>query len=122
MSVITKRKSWINKKRRISFKIKKNLVYPRLIIFRSNKNIFTQLIDNESNNIICSSSSLDKSLSKDISKAKNKTDISSIVAKDLAVKLKTNKINSIVFDRSGYKYHGRVKAIAETLRENGISL
>ena len=122
MSVISKREKWISKKKRISFKIRKKLQHPRLVVFRSNKNIFLQLVDNISNNTICSSSSIDKNLVKDISKAKNKTDISKIVAEDLANKLKSSKVDTIVFDRNGYKFHGRVKTIADTLRKNGISL
>ena len=122
MSIISKREKWINKKKRISFKIRKKLQHPRLIVFRSNKNIFLQLIDNTSNNVICSSSSIDKSIVKDVSKAKNKMDMSRIVAEDLANKLKSNKLDTIVFDRNGYRFHGRVKIVADTLRKNGISL
>ena len=122
MSVISKRKKWINKKKRISFKIRKKLQYPRLVVFRSNKNIFLQLVDNISNDTICSSSSIDKNLVKNISKAKNKTDMSKIVAKNLADKLKSSKVDTIVFDRNGYRFHGRVKIVADTLRKSGISL
>ena len=122
MSVISKRKKWINKKNRISFKIRKRIQYPRLVVFRSNRNIFLQLVDNISNNTICSSSSIDKKLVKNISKAENKIDMSRIVAEDLASKLKSNKLDTIVFDRNGYRYHGRVKAVADTLRKNGITL
>tara|TARA_B100002052_G_scaffold63084_3_gene56202 strand:+ start:140 stop:508 length:369 start_codon:yes stop_codon:yes gene_type:complete len=122
MSVISKRKKWINKKKRISFKIRKRIQHPRLVVFRSNRNIFLQLVDNISNNTICSSSSIDKKLVKSISKAENKIDMSRIVAEDLASKLKSNKLDTIVFDRNGYRYHGRVKAVADTLRKNGITL
>ena len=96
MSVISKREKWVNKKKRISFKIRKKLQHPRLVVFRSNKNIFVQLVDNISNHTICSSSSIDKSLVKNISKAKNKTDMSKIVAEDLANKLKASKVDTIV--------------------------
>ena len=74
------------------------------------------------NSTICSSSSLDKSIAKEIAKSKNKIDISNIVANDLSKKLKTKKIDQVVFDRSGYRFHGRVKAIADTLRDNGIKI
>ena len=122
MSVISKREKWINKKKRISFKIRKKIQHPRLVVFRSNKNIFLQLVDNISNNTICSSSSIDKNLVKNISKAKNKTDMSKIVAENLADKLKSSKVDTIVFDRNGYRFHGRVKIVADTLRKSGISL
>ena len=122
MSVITKRNQWKNKQSRISYKINKTLQYPKIIVFRSNKNISIQLIDNNTKSTICSSSSLDKGISKEISKSKNKIDMSNIVAKDLSVKIKSKKIDKVVFDRSGYRFHGRVKAIADTLKENGIKI
>ena len=122
MSVISKRKKWQNKKSRISYKVNNVLKVPKVIIFRSNKNISVQLIDNKSNSTICSSSSLDKDISGLISKGTNKTDISKIVAENMSKKLKSKKIDKIVFDRSGYRFHGRVKVIADTLKENGISI
>ena len=122
MSVITKRNQWKNNKSRISYKINKSLKCPKVIVFRSNKNISIQVIDNKTNSTICSSSSLDKDISKDISKSKNKTDMSRIVAQNISKKIKSKKIDSLVFDRSGYRFHGRVKIIAETLKENGISI
>ena len=122
MSVITKRNQWKNKQSRISYKINQSLKYPKVVIFRSNKNISVQLMDNITKLTICSSSSLDKSISKEISKSKNKIDMSNIVAKDLSIKIKSNKIDKVVFDRSGYRFHGRVKAIADTLIENGIKI
>ena len=122
MSVITKRNKWKNKKSRVSYKINRSLKYPKIIIFRSNKNISVQVIDHKSNSTICSSSSLDKDISKDISKSKNKTDMSKIVANEISKKIKSKKIDKVVFDRSGYRFHGRVKVIAQTLKENGISI
>tara|TARA_X000001036_G_scaffold365097_1_gene349474 strand:- start:235 stop:603 length:369 start_codon:yes stop_codon:yes gene_type:complete len=122
MSVITKRNQWKNKQSRVSYKINKTLKYPKVIVFRSNKNISAQLIDNNTKLTICSSSSLDKNISKEISKSNNKIDMSNIVAKDLSSKIKSQKIDKVVFDRSGYRFHGRVKAIADTLKENGIKI
>ena len=122
MSVISKRKKWQDKKSRISYKVNNVLKVPKVIIFRSNKNISVQLIDNKSNSTICSSSSLDKDISGLISKGTNKTDISKIVAENMSKKLKSKKIDKIVSDRSGYRFHGRVKVIADTLKENGISI
>ncbi len=122
MAFLSRRDRWKNKKNRISYNIREKSTHPRIIIFRSNKNIFVQLMDDFQNKTVCSSSSIDKSLSKEISKSKNKMEMSKIVAEDLANKLKTNKIDRVVFDRNGYRYHGRVKLVADTLRENGISL
>ncbi len=122
MTVISKKEKWIKKKKRLSYKVKMKAKSPNLIIFRSNKNISLQVLDNLNHNTICSSSSLDKGINKEIVKAKNKQDMSKIVATDLAKKLKKQKIKAIVFNRSGYRYHGRVKVVADTLRENGIIL
>ena len=122
MSVITKRNQWKNKQNRISYKINQTLKYPKVVVFRSNKNISVQLIDNNTKLTICSSSSLDKSISKEILKSNNKIDMSNIVAKDLSSKIKSQKIDKVVFDRSGYRFHGRVKAVADTLKENGIKI
>ncbi len=122
MTFLSKRDKWKNKKSRISYNIKEKSIHPRVIVFRSNKNIFVQLMDDSQNKTLCSSSSIDKSLSKEIKKSKSKMEMSKIVGEDLAGKLKTNKIDKVVFDRNGYRYHGRVKLLADTLRENGISL
>jgi len=122
MTFLSKRTKWENKKNRISYNIKKKSKYPRLIVFRSNKNIFIQLLDDLENKTICSSSSIDKKISKEILKSKNKMDMSRIVAENLVDKLKTNNISKVVFDRNGYRYHGRVKLIADTLRDKGIAV
>ena len=122
MTVISKNKKWEKKKKRLSYKLNMKAQHPSLVIYRSNRNICLQILDNVTNNTICSSSRLDKIISKEISKADNKVDMSRIVATHLVKKLKAQKIDNIVFNRSGYKYHGRIKAIADTLRKNGIIL
>ena len=110
----------IRKRFRVSNKVKK--VAPkdrfRLCISRSSKNISAQIIDDVKNITLLSSSSIEKDV-KSMDKI-NKTDISKIVAEKLAKKAVEKKITKIYFDRGVYKYHGRVKAFAETLRENGM--
>ena len=108
------------KKYRITNKVKK-VSSPdrfRLSISRSSKNISAQIIDDVKNITLLSSSSIEKDV-KAMSKV-NKTDISIIVAEKLAKKAVEKKITKIYFDRGVYKYHGRVKAFAETLRKNGM--
>ena len=90
----------------------------RLSISRSSKNISAQIIDDVKNITLFSSSSTEKEI-KSMNKV-NKTDISKIVAEKLAKKAVDKKITKIYFDRGIYKYHGRVKAFAETLRRNGM--
>ena len=122
MTFLNKRTRWVNKKKRISYKVKQKANFPRVIVFKSNKNIYVQLLDMDSSKTICSSSSIDNDLSKNIEKKKNKIDMSKIVAENLYEKMKKNNIKQVVFDRNGYRYHGRVKMVADTLREKGISL
>ena len=108
------------KKYRIRNKLKKfaNQDRFRLSVSRSNINISAQIIDDKNNITVVSASSKDKSI-KTIS-VKNKTELSEVVAKNLAQKATEKKITRIYFDRGVYKYHGRVKAFAETLRKNGM--
>ena len=93
---------------------------PRLVVFRSNKNIYAQLVDDLNHRTLLTASTLTKDIQDDISKAKNKVEKSAIVGKYLAQSAKDKKIAQIVFDRAGYLYHGRVKALAEGAREGGL--
>ena len=107
------------KKFRIRNKIKKVSGSDRfrLSIFRSAKNISAQIFDDEKNITLLSVSSIEK----DIKAMKsNKADLSKIVAEKMAKKAQEKKIKKIYFDRGKYKYHGRVKLFAETLRKNGL--
>ena len=108
------------KKFRVSNKLKK-VSSPerfRLSISRSSKNISAQIIDDVKNITLLSASSVEKDI-KEMNKA-NKTELSKIVAEKLAKKANEKKITKIYFDRGVYKYHGRIKIFAETLRKNGM--
>ena len=96
--------------------------YPRLVVYRSNANIYAQLVDDEKNITVLSASSIDKSLKQSIDKASNKIEKSKIVGESLAEKIKNAKIEKIIFDRNGYKYHGRVKALTEAIRSAEITI
>ena len=89
----------------------------RLSVSRSAKNISAQIIDDVKNITLVSASSIDKEI-KD--QKKNKSELSTIVAEILAKKANEKNIKKIYFDRGIYKYHGRVKIFAETLRKNGM--
>ena len=108
------------KKFRISNKVKKvaSVERYRLTVARSSKNISAQIIDDVNNVTLISASSIEKDI-KSMNKT-NKTDLSKIVAEKLAKKAQEKKITKIYFDRGIYKYHGRVKAFADTLRKNGM--
>ena len=90
---------------------------PRLNVFRSNANITAQIIDDEKGVTLVSASSLEKEL-----KIKNggNVEAAKIVGAEIAKRAKKAKITEVVFDRGGYLYHGRVKALAEAARENGL--
>ena len=108
------------KKFRVSNKVKKVASNDRfrLCISRSSKNISAQIVDDNKRITLISASSVEKDI-KSISKV-NKTELSKIVAEKLAKKAQEKKITKIFFDRGIYKYHGRVKVFAETLRKNGM--
>ncbi len=110
----------IRKRFRVSNKLKRVASKDRfrLCISRSTKNISAQIIDDSKNMTLLSASSVEKDI-KSGSKV-NKTELSKIVAEKLAKKAQQKKITKIFFDRGVYKYHGRVKIFAETLRKNGL--
>ena len=110
------------RKRRIRSKINGTAKKPRLTVERTNKYSYIQLIDDESQVTLMSSN--DVKIRKELKKTEKLTKIESAIraTKELLVKMKKAKIMMVVFDRGQYKYHGRVKAIAETLRNSGIKV
>ena len=108
------------KRFRVSNKVKRvsSVDRFRLSISRSSKNISAQIIDDSKKITVISASSIEKDL-KSSSKV-NKSELSKIVAEKLAKKAQEKKITKIYFDRGIYKYHGRIKVFAETLRKNGM--
>lgn len=117
---ITKKINWLKKRNRVKNSLGVRGTYPRLVVYRSNVHIYAQLVDDNENKTLLSSSSNDKDLQASVKKADSKIEVSTLVGKALGGKLKKEKISNIVFDRNGYKYHGRVKALAEAVREAGI--
>ena len=93
---------------------------PRLTVYLSLINVYSQIIDDTEGKTLVSVSSLTKEIAEDIKGAKGKTSKSKIVGNFLAKKELENNINTVVFDRNGYRYHGRVQAIAEGAREGGL--
>ncbi len=106
-----------NKMRKIRHeRIRKQIIgtkdIPRLNVYRSNNNIYAQIIDDEKGVTLAEASSM---------KMKgNNTEIAAKVGEDIAKEAKKAKITKVVFDRGGYLYHGRVKALADAARENGL--
>ena len=110
-------KNVVRKRRhaRVRSKVSGTVECPRLNVFRSNNQIFAQIIDDVNGTTLVSSSSVEL-------KIKNGGNIegAALVGKDIAEKAQKAKIKKVVFDRGGYLYHGRVKALAEAARENGL--
>ena len=106
-----------NRHARVREKISGTANVPRLSVFRSNQNIFAQIIDDEAHVTLVSASSIDKEL-----KLENGSNIEAAtkVGELIAKRAKKAKITKVTFDRGGYLYHGRVKALAEAARENGL--
>ena len=105
------------RRKNIRYKIRKKITgsaeRPRLSVFRSNKAIYAQIIDDLAGHTLASASSKDVAGTTNVEKAKS-------VGKALAEKAKANGVGSVVFDRGGYLFHGRVKALAEGAREGGL--
>jgi len=115
MSRLTTREARERRHRRIRGKVAGTPERPRLAVFRSNRGIFAQLIDDENRVTLAAASWLQlKSFSG------NKTDQAAEVGKQLAAAAKEAGVSSCVFDRGGYLYHGRVKALADGAREGGL--
>ena len=117
---LTKKINWLKKRNRVKNSLGVRGTYPRLVVYRSNVHIYAQLVDDNESKTLFSSSSNDKDLQVSVKKADSKIEASTLVGKALGDKLKKDKIKNIIFDRNGYKYHGRVKALAEAVREAGI--
>ncbi|MBI3133579.1 MAG: 50S ribosomal protein L18 [Bacteroidetes bacterium] len=112
--------SKVEKRAKIKRRIRKNIFgtteQPRLSVFRSNKEIYAQIIDDVKGvTLVASSSYKNKSV-----EGKNKSEQAAIVGKELAEKAVKAGVSAVVFDRNGYQYHGRVKSLADGAREAGL--
>jgi len=103
-------------KRRVRGKISGSSELPRLSVYKSNKEIYAQLIDDNSGKTLASASSREKGVDAN----GTKTEVSAAVGKAIAAKAIAAGIESIVFDRNGFVYHGRIKALADGAREGGL--
>ena len=116
----TKKFLFDKRKLRNRLSIKKNIGNKlRLSVFRSNKHIYCQIIDDVKQITLCSSSTLDPEVKKDL-KSSGTIDAAEKVGKDIAAKAKKIGFEKVVFDRGGYLYHGRVRSLAEGARSSGL--
>lgn len=111
--IISRNNKRLHRKKRVRAKINGTAICPRLSIFRSLKNIYVQLINDEKGITLASVSSSVLGIKPNMEGAVK-------VGKEMAGKCKELKISEIVFDRSGYRYHGRIKALADEMRKEGL--
>ncbi|MDR2292147.1 MAG: 50S ribosomal protein L18 [Prevotellaceae bacterium] len=111
------------RRQRIKYRIRKRISgtaeRPRMSVYRSNKQIYVQIIDDLKNITLVAASSTEKSIAEQ-AKGKTGVEVAKEVGKLVAQKAKEKGIETIVFDRNGYLYHGRVKSLAESARESGL--
>ena len=118
--MVTKKSLFEKRKLRNRLSIKKSIGEKlRLSVYRSNKHIYCQIIDDNKQITLCSSSTLDPVIKKDI-KSSGTIDAAEKVGKDIAEKAKNKGLQIVVFDRGGYLYHGRIKSLADGARSNGL--
>ncbi len=108
------------KRKRIRKKVAGTGQRPRLAVYRSAKNIYAQLVDDATRVTLAGVSTLTPDLVDGVQKTDSKIDAAKLVGKAIAEKAKGLKIESVVFDRGGYLFHGRVKAVADGARESGL--
>lgn len=116
----TKKNSRLRAKVKIRKRVFGTAEKPRFSVYRSLSNIYGQLIDDTTGVTLVSASSLDKEIEADVKKAGSKVERSKLVGILLAKRAVEKNIKAVVFDRNGFLYHGRVKAVAEGAREGGL--
>ena len=113
----------IERRRRIHYRIRKHVngtaERPRMVVFRSNKQIYVQVVDDERGVTLAAAASNDKALVAEC-KGKNGIDAAAVVGKAIAARAQEKGITTVSFDRGGYLYHGRVKRLADAAREGGL--
>lgn len=111
----------LRRKRSIRKKINGTGTRPRLTIFKSSYHIYAQVINDETGVTLASASTLDKEIKSLINAEMTKIEKSKLIGKKIAERAISNNINSVAFDRNGYIYHGRIKALADSAREAGLN-
>ena len=115
MAVKTKQQARLRRHRRVRSKVVGSAERPRLAVYRSNRGIAAQVIDDAAGRTLAAASSQDKSLAKT-----KRAESAAAVGKLVAERAKDAGVATVVFDRGGYLYHGRVKALADAARQNGL--
>ena len=114
-----KKSSRLRRARRARAKIRE-LAVNRLTIFRTPKHMYAQVIAPDGSQVIASASTVEKAVSAQLDGASGNSNAAAVVGKAIAERAKAAGVESVAFDRAGFKYHGRVKALADAARENGL--
>ena len=114
MAKETRRHRRILRHARVRAKIAGSALKPRLVVFRSNKHLYVQLIDDETHRVLAAASDLE------IKTKKKGVELAKAIAQTMAEKVKKHEVKKIVFDRGGYTYSGQIKVLADELRAQGI--
>ncbi|MBL8146095.1 MAG: 50S ribosomal protein L18 [Anaerolineae bacterium] len=117
--MIKKREQRERRHRRVRARVMGTAERPRLNVFRSLSNIYAQVIDDKAGNTLVSASTVDREIAKQV-EGKSKIESAKIVGQALAERAKAAGISQVVFDRGGYRYHGRIAALAEGARAGGL--
>lgn len=116
MTKLGRKQLRVRRHKRIRARVEGNSGRPRLAVFRSNKHLYVQLINDETGKVLAQVSDLKEKTKK------TGIELAKQLGKDIAEKAKAQKVEAVVFDRGGYKYHGNIKALAEEVRQQGIRL
>ncbi|MGA6927091.1 MAG: 50S ribosomal protein L18 [Desulfosarcina sp.] len=114
-----KKKSWLKRKKRISKRIISTVERPRLTVFRSARHIYCQIVDDDTGRTLTAASSNEKTV-KDQPKFESKIATAVFTGKLLAQRARDKGVKKVVFDRNGFLYHGRIKALSDGAREAGL--
>jgi len=120
MSKLNSRDARVVRHARIRNKVSGSIVRPRLCVFRSSEHIYAQVIDDSAGNTLVSASTLDAEVKTALTETKSKTGQATVVGEHVAKRALAKGITTVVFDRGGNKYHGRVKALADGARAAGL--
>jgi large subunit ribosomal protein L18 len=120
MAMMRSANSRDKRKRRVRKKVKGTSASPRLSVFRSSKNIYAQIIDDTVSKTLIDASSLSKGISEDVRKKGGNREGAALIGKLIAERALKSGIKKVVFDRNGFLYHGRIKALADAAREGGL--
>lgn len=113
------RKARVRRHRRVRANLSGTAECPRLNVFRSLSHIYAQVIDDEQGNTLAAASTIDREARAQV-EGKSKTEAAKVVGRLVAARAQAAGVKRVVFDRGGYKYHGRVRALAEAAREAGL--